>query len=379
MSRFAANITRLVALFIPVAYVTNTAVRDGSASSLHRATDSVAQTASMSVPRAAHTATALIDGRVLVAGGFTNADHADQGAELYDAKSGSFSALPRMITLRHSHTATLLPNGKILIAGGYANGSEVTTSAELFDPATNSFVSTGSMRNARAGQVAVLLNNGKVLMAGGVGPGWTFLSSAELYDPTTGQFSPTGSMIEMRESHVGTLLLDGRVLIVGGHRDRRENIKLYTSAEVYDGASGSFKRVGDMHTRRHKHDGVLLRDGRVMITGGSDERDDKGAYNSTEFFDPKTNSFTNGPSMQLARYKHNGSAVVLPNGTVFFGGGAAEPELFDPAAQRFRIVSGNARMAGQFSAVARVGNAALITGGYGGGTGPRQTAWLYRP
>lgn len=36
--------------------------------------------------------------------------------------------------------------------------------------------------------------------------------------------------------------------------------------------------VGNMLVRRHKHDAVLVRDGRVLITGGADERDDEGVY-----------------------------------------------------------------------------------------------------
>lgn len=340
---------------------------------------SVASIAPMSAPRAAHTATTLPDGRVLIAGGFTEPDRSAQSAELYDPRLGKFTSLPRMHTIRHSHTATLLPNGKVLIVGGYTSGTNVIAAAEIFDPTTNTFAPTGELRGARAGHIAVLLTNGNVLIAGGVGPGWTFLSSAELYDPATGQFSPTGSLTEARESHAAARLLDGRVLIAGGHRDRRENIKLYTSAEVYDVAAGTFKRVGDMKIRRHKHDAIMLPDGRVLITGGSDERDDKGAYNSTELFDPRTNVFTMGPDMQRARYKHNGNAINLPNGTVLIAGGATQAETLDPTTMRFTLVSSSSLMAGQFSAVARIGNGALITGGYGNGTGPRTAAWVYRP
>lgn len=52
--------------------------------------------------------------------------------------------------------------------------------------------------------------------------------------------------------------------------------------------AGGFRRVGDMRLRRHEHDGVLLADGQVLITGGSEERDDRGMYDSSELFDPKT-------------------------------------------------------------------------------------------
>lgn len=333
----------------------------------------------MSVERAAHTATALPDGRVLVAGGFLENGSA-RGAEIYEGAAGRYAPLPPMIATRHSHTATLLPDGRVLLVGGYGEGSATLATAEVFDPATNSFAATGSLLAARAGHVAVLLEDGKVLIAGGLGPGWTFLSSGELYDPATGAFSATGGMAVERESHVAVRLRDGRVLIVGGHRGRRADITLHKSAEIYDPATGAFERTGDMRIRRHKHDAVPLPDGLVLVTGGADERDDRGQFDSSELFDPATATFTAGPRMRLTRYKHAGSSLVLPNGLVLIASGAPQAETYDPQNRTFSLVAGDARMAGQFSAVAPLeGGSALITGGYGNGTGPRLSAWVYRP
>lgn len=340
----------------------------------------VQSAAPMSAARAAHSATTLADGRVLVVGGFTNDANAAVGAEVYLPSSARFSALPRMVTLRHSHSATLLPDGRVLIAGGYAAGNSYSANAEIFDPKTNTFVPTGSLRTARAGHAAVLLANGKVLIAGGVGTGWSFLESAELYDPATGAFAPTDNMSVARESHVAVKLNDGRVLVVGGHRDRRADIKIYASAEMFDPATNRFTRVGDMRVRRHKHDAVLLPDGRVMVTGGSDERDDRGAYRSTEFFDAKTNTFTMGPTLTRARYKHQGSSIVLPSGDVLIAGGAKVAERYDAATGRFAEVPTSSPLAGQFAAAAPLaGGKVLITGGYGNGRGPQALSWVYRP
>ena len=334
----------------------------------------------MSTPRAAHTNTTLPDGRVLIVGGFTGESDAANSAEIFDPVTERYAVLPRMITPRHSHSATLLPNGKVLIAGGYGSNNATLLSGELFDPVTNTFAATGSLRASRAGHTAVLLANGKVLMAGGVGPNWSFLSSAELYDPATGTFTRTGAMTVARESHAAVRLVDGRVLIAGGHRDRRPNITIYASAEAYNVATGAFSRVGDMRVRRHKHDAVLLQDGRAMITGGSDEHDEQGVYSSTEFFDVKSNTFTTGPRLKNARYKHNGTAVLLANGTVLLAGGASQAETYDPQTNVFTTVPSATRMAGQFSATALLKNGrVIVTGGYGSGTGPRASAWMYRP
>jgi hypothetical protein len=65
---------------------------------------------------------------------------------------------------------------------------------------------------------------------------------------------------------------------------------------------------------------------------------------------------------------------------VLIAGGAPQSEIFDPRTQSFTMVPGTPRMAGQFSAAALLPNGgALITGGYGNGSGPRASAWLYRP
>lgn len=350
--------------------------RDASISVTHGV---LAPAPPMSAARAAHTATALPDGRILVAGGFVESGSA-RGAEVYAADAGSVAPLPSMIATRHSHTATLLTDGRVLLVGGYGEGAATLASAEVFDPVKNSFAPTGTLLGARAGHIAILLSDGKVLIAGGVGPGWSFLSSAEIYDPATASFTATGGMSVARESHVGMRLLDGRALVVGGHRGRRADITVHASAEIYDPMAGVFSKVGDMGHRRHKHDGVLLPDGQVLITGGSDERDDRGMYDSSELFDPKTATFIAGPTMNLARHKHVGTSLVLANGIVLVAGGAPQAETFDPRSHRFELVGGELRMAGQFSAAAplRKGGA-LITGGYGNGGGPRTTAWVFQP
>ncbi|MCC6430867.1 MAG: hypothetical protein IT354_08140 [Gemmatimonadaceae bacterium] len=334
----------------------------------------------MSIARMAHTATRLTDGRVLVAGGFVGEESAARSAEMYAPRSRQFSALPRMRMPRHSHTATLLPNGKVLLTGGYGAGNATTTSAELYDPVSNTFTSTGSMRTARAGHVASQLANGKVLIAGGVGAGWSFLASAEIYDPATGAFTTSGDMTVARESHVAVRLRDDRILIVGGHRDRRANMTIYASSEVFDPKSGTFQRVGDMRVRRHKHDAVLLADGRVLVTAGSDERDSDGAYTSSEIFDPRTNTFSEGPVTKRPRYKHQGSSVLLPSGTVLIAGGDAQAESYDPVTRTFSLVPGDTSLGGLFSAVALAGDGTVvITGGYGRNSGPRASAWVYQP
>jgi hypothetical protein len=158
--------------------------------------------------RSGHTATLLPNGKVLVAGG----SYLDTltgplflaSAELYDPAAGSWSSTGSLGTGRSGHTATPLLNGKILVVGGQGTNSSFLTSAELYDPATGKWTPTGSLGTAQSGHTATLFPNGKVLVVGG--------TTAELYNPATGTWSPTGSP---GTSGAATLLPNGKVLVVG--------------------------------------------------------------------------------------------------------------------------------------------------------------------
>jgi len=221
------------------------------------ATNTFSSTAgNMTVPRACHTATLLINGKVLIIGGDNTAALT---AELFDTATGTFSATGSMVFARQHHTATLLQNGNVLVTGGLDN------TAEIYDPATGKFSATGSMNVARSSHTATLLANGTVLVTGGGD------NSAELYDPATGTFSATGNMAVSRSSHTATLLNNGTVLIVGGYHAPGTAVPIVErSAEVFDPTAGSFSLTGSLVTPRAAHTATLLSNGTVLITGGTD-------------------------------------------------------------------------------------------------------------
>jgi len=351
-----------------VANATNTtsAVLDGTLIATQR----------MLTQRASHTATLMGDGRVLITGGFVGGERSIAATEIFDPATGTFSQAESMRAARSSHTATLLPNGKILIAGGFDGG--YLDSAEIFDPATGKFSLTPKMTMARSDHLAVLLDNGKVLLAGGVGTGWTFLASADIYDPASNTFSATGAMTTPRESHTVTLLKDGKVLITGGHQGRRSAINIYTSCEIYDPAKGIFESAGNMLVKRHKHDAVRLADGRVLIVGGSDERDGAGAYRNAEVFDPTTRSFVSVSSMNASRYKLRSTSILLKNGKVLIAGGASKAEVFDPTTNAFSFASGDMGSMRLFSTATLLKNGSvLILGGYDSRMAISSNAWIF--
>jgi hypothetical protein len=226
-------------------------------------------TGSMTRGRVDPTATLLADGRVLVMGGSSfsvGGSRGDASAELYDPRTGTFSATGSMTEPREHETATRLADGRILVVGG-DSGDQMLASAELYDPATDTFSSTGSLALARADSSAFLLQNGQVLIEGGYGQDG-ITDTAELYDPATGSFRHAGSMGIGRIWDTATLLPDGRVLIVGGDAADPGDATIPTSAQLYDPVSGKFTATGSLNYGRHDHTATLLRDGLVLIVGG---------------------------------------------------------------------------------------------------------------
>jgi len=302
----------------------------------------------MNKARAFFAAVELLNGNVLVAGGFDgslpsppkpppNAVFPD--AEIYNWHTGEWTRITPMNTARTAAAAVRLEDGRVMVIGGADKNFNFLVSAEIYDPRTDTWsTNTAPMLNGPdfpgfgpryEDFTAVLLPGRKVLVAGGFGgPDFadlTVLNSAEIYDQKTNTWTPTGSMNVARGEFGTAVLNDGRVLAVGGVNFSGP----LASAEIYDPRTGMWTLTkGSMGTGRNDLALVVLRDGRVLAAGG--EMDAQGDRSmSAEIFDPRTEKWTMTGPMTAPRSEVEYASVLLPDGRVLVPGGytANDPML----------------------------------------------------
>jgi N-acetylneuraminic acid mutarotase len=325
-------------------------------------------------PRAAHTATLLSDGKLLVTGGCAGKNCnslALASAELYDPATGTWTLTGSLATARAGHTATLLPGGEVLVSGGSGDQPGLLESAELYNPTTGSWTLTGRLNIARRLHTATLLADGKILVAGG-SDGSIGAASAELYDPVTGTWTLTGSMTTGRVEHTATLLANGQVLVVGGSR-------LGSSAELYDPQTATWSLTDSNITARADHTATLLSSGEVLVAGSLTLPSRNSAVSSAELYEPAQGWRVTG-SMADARFDH--SATLLRSGEVLVAGGTnnfvvyASAELYNPTIGAWRPTAPMPSVRWRHTASLLTDGRVLVTGGMTGGT-PLASAELY--
>ena len=105
-----------------------------------------------------HTATLLPNGKVLVVGGLDASFPSNSlaSAELYDPTTRVWSPAASMTIGRARHTATLLLDGRVLVVGGLSvtlrDGGmfpNQSVAAEIYDPAIDRWSRTGPMSQYR--------------------------------------------------------------------------------------------------------------------------------------------------------------------------------------------------------------------------------------
>jgi hypothetical protein len=135
-----------------------------------------------------------------------------------------------------------------------------------------------------------------------------------------------------RSSHQATLLRDGRVLVSGG----ASGSAAVASAEIYDPTADVWAATGSSRSPRFDHTATLLADGRVLVAGGVSSGYNCSSNASSEIFDPTGGTWAVGPSAPVP-FGTGHNSIPLNNGRILVSGGGnrcgtvfRSAALFDP-------------------------------------------------
>jgi len=276
---------------------------------------------SMNVPRWNFSTSIFSNGKVLVSG--TGSDSLLNSAEIYYSDSNSWIKTTPMLQGRSFHHLVTLNDGEVIAIGGYKKKS-----CEIFNTITNSWKYTDSLETLKYfGDTATLLNDGRILVAGGYYFDQSNLQNiyfniSEIYNPATKTWSLTDSLEEGRSGHTATLLKDGRVLVTGG----RGNGNHLNSSEIYDPITNQWSSAANLLHARLRHSAVLLSDGRVFVSGGVTPDSTLGTR-YCEIYDPVSDSWSEAGEMTVLRTSHK--TLLLLDSTVLITGGSFEPEIWE--------------------------------------------------
>jgi galactose oxidase len=256
--------------------------------------------------------TFLADGRLLVNGGHISDNHGIPDANLFDPGSMTWSARAPMAKGRWYPTTTTLANGEaVTIAGRDQQGMEAAI--------PEVWTGSGWRALSSAGRVlpyyprTFLAPNGKVFYAGE--------NRASLYLSTSGSgawTSVASRKYGIRDYGSAVMYQPGKVLYAGGGRTT-------ATAEIIDlnQAAPQWQLTNSMAHARRQMNATILPTGEVLVTGGSsgsDFSDESRPVYAAESWNPATRAWTTLASNSVIRVYHS-TALLLKDGRVLVTGG----------------------------------------------------------
>ncbi len=250
--------------------------------------------------------------------------------------------------------------------------------------AVNSFApssATATMVTVRYDAAAAALPNGKFFIAGGSDGSSTFLTSTELYDSASNTFlNPNPAALSApRANETATLLPGGKVLVAGGAID---NTTWTNTTDLYNPATNTITAGPPMNEAREGATATLLPNGKVLIAGGRNTV----FLNSSDLYDPAANTFLAPDPAAMTVAREDAAAALLPNGKVLIAGGRdasgtalASTEIYDPSANSFSAGPSMGTARTNARAILLPNGKVLIAGGLGNGSVVLASTELYDP
>jgi N-acetylneuraminic acid mutarotase len=249
-------------------------------------------------------ASGVIGGKLYV---YSGCGSPDVSFQRYDPGTNSWKALalPNWV---HTFPAAGVTDGKFYLVGGY--GDTHSSILEVYDPAGNTWAygESGKLLAPRTGATGTMID-GLLYVVGGAAIGSdTLVRTAEVYDPAAESFRRIPSMPTPREE-LASGVLNGKLYAVGGYRDGDfAGTEVYTPGDVW-------AVKWSMPTPREAFAAAAV-NGKFYAFGGLQN---SSALATGHVYDAGTNKWTSRAALPQPRGSSNGAGVI--NGIVYVPGG----------------------------------------------------------
>jgi galactose oxidase len=269
----------------------------------------------------------LPNGDVIVTGGIGNTD-----TSIYDPATNTWRAGPQMNIGRGYQGQTTLPDGQVFVLGGSWSGAIGGKLGEIWSPTANwrelpnvpatpiyTADDQGAYRADNHGWF-IAASGGRIFQAG---------PSEEMHWITTtgaGSITPAGPRGSSGDEMNGNAVLYdiNKIFTVGGAPEYQDSTATNVANVVnIAGATPTVTATASMTYARAFANSVVLPTGQVFTVGGQTYAvpfSDQTADLYPEMWDPTTGAWTVMAEEAEPRVYHS-AAVLLPDGTVFSGGG----------------------------------------------------------
>jgi hypothetical protein len=248
--------------------------------------------------------------------------------------------LPQIVmgSAREQFSATVLLDGRVLVAGGYSTGAvDWLDSVEVYDPSVGSWTAvTGVLATKKGRHEAVIWpGNGNVFFIGGCTTGGAAIATVDQYSYAPGGVGSVAAaandMAENRQYHGASLFYHPstprvpRILVTGGID---ETVTYLDTTEVFDGTT--WTAGPDLKTTRAYHRQVTMVSGnQVLVAGGEASASGFTIATSEVFLDDGSAlpSFTFGSGEQINARERAALVHISDTQTMFVGGANASGVL----------------------------------------------------
>ncbi len=270
--------------------------------------------------------TPLKDGRILLSGGrqtrFGARDTFVDWAEIFDPKTGRFMLTGRMNQRRANHTAVALDDGGVFVAGGLAQAPDrddpIDAVSEAWDPGKGRWRVLEGPRFSPGEKIhSAKIDDGRVLLfATREDKGQPVEFRAWIWNPRTDLFDAVPVGAQARRNASIAILADARVLIVGGSTPDGQR---YGSAELWDAKTNRLE-IADAPDTEDADDWrtFVLKSGQVLLLERYAQTHEKRSQTASKAFlrEPISGKWIAIPHLPAVHVQGNGIAE-MEDGTLY--------------------------------------------------------------